>query len=64
MLLPIWSVQYRFAGKLYTVLVHGQSGKVVGQAPWSFAKIGLFVLAIALAIGLIVLVAGGAGLFA
>ncbi|MFT7485903.1 MAG: DNA-directed RNA polymerase subunit RPC12/RpoP [Candidatus Paceibacteria bacterium] len=50
-LLPIWSVQYRFGGKLYTVLVHGQSGKVVGKAPYSWVKI----------LGLVLLIAGIAG---
>lgn len=56
-LLPIWSVQYRFSGKLYTVLVHGQTGAVVGEAPWSWVKLGLLALAIAAAAGLIALVA-------
>ena len=43
-LLPIWSLNYRYGSKSYTVLVHGQSGKVVGRAPLSWAKILLFVL--------------------
>lgn len=38
-LLPIWSVQYRYGGKTYTVLVNGQSGRIVGKAPWSWIKI-------------------------
>ena len=46
-LLPIWSLQYRFRGKVYTVLVNGQTGKVVGQAPYSAVKIGALVLVIA-----------------
>lgn len=50
-LLPIWSLQYRFRGKVYTVLVHGQSGKVVGKAPYSWAKISLLVLSIVVVVG-------------
>ena len=43
-LLPIWSLQYRFGSKTYTVLVHGQTGRVVGRAPYSFWKIAAVVL--------------------
>lgn len=52
-LLPLWSVQYRFRGKVYTVLVHGQSGRVVGEAPWSWVKISLTLLVL-LAVGALV----------
>lgn len=44
-LLPIWSLTYAHGGKHYAVLVHGETGKVVGDAPYSFVKIALFVLA-------------------
>lgn len=46
-LLPVWSLGYAHAGKRYTVLIHGQSGKVVGQAPYSWIKIALVALAVA-----------------
>lgn len=60
-LLPIWSLQYRFGGKVYTVLIHGQTGRIVGKAPWSWAKILLLVLAILGGILLaVVLIGGGA----
>lgn len=49
-LLPVWSLQYRFKGEVYTVLVNGQSGCVAGKAPISWAKVALFVLAVGLAI--------------
>ncbi len=39
LLLPIWSVQYRFRDKTYTVLVHGQNGRIAGDAPLSWKKI-------------------------
>ena len=51
-LLPVWSLQYRFRGELYTVLVNGQTGRVAGKAPISWAKVALLVLGI----GLVVLV--------
>lgn len=38
-LMPVWSLTYRWNGKSYSVLIHGQSGRVVGDAPLSFAKI-------------------------
>ena len=45
-LLPLWSLTYTFGGKPYPVLVHGQTGKVVGRAPYSWIKIVLCVLAV------------------
>ena len=45
-LLPIWSLTYDFGGKSYAVLIHGQSGKVAGEAPYSWIKIALLVLGI------------------
>ncbi|MEM7305120.1 MAG: primosomal protein N' (replication factor Y) - superfamily II helicase [Planctomycetota bacterium] len=52
-LLPMWSLTYRYKQKTYTVLVHGQSGKVVGEAPYSWLKI----LALVGAVGTVVLAA-------
>jgi DNA-directed RNA polymerase subunit RPC12/RpoP len=52
-LLPLWTLQYRFGQKTYTVLIHGQTGRLVGQAPVSWVKILLLVLAI-IVVGLIV----------
>jgi hypothetical protein len=45
-LLPLWSLTYTFRGKPYAVLVHGQTGNVVGRAPWSWAKLSLSFLAL------------------
>lgn len=56
-LLPIWSLQYRFGAKSYTVLVNGQSGRINGQAPISWAKILLLVLVLALVAAIVVLAA-------
>jgi DNA-directed RNA polymerase subunit RPC12/RpoP len=57
-LLPVWSLHYRFGGRTYTVLVHGQSGRVVGRAPYSWIKIGLAALAVFLVLALGALVLG------
>lgn len=51
-LLPVWIAAYRYDGKVYRFLVNGQTGEVVGKAPWSFWKIFLFVAAIVAAIAL------------
>jgi DNA-directed RNA polymerase subunit RPC12/RpoP len=51
-LLPVWSLGYAHAGKRYTVLIHGQSGKVVGQAPYSWIKIALVALAVGASVAL------------
>jgi len=56
-LLPLWSLQYRFGGETYTVLVNGQNGCIAGKAPLSWVKIGLFVLALAAGVGVVALVA-------
>src|SRR5262249_8661223 len=45
-LLPVWSISYAYGGKNWPVLIHGQSGRVVGEAPLSWAKILLLVLVI------------------
>ncbi len=49
-LLPVWTLTYRCNGKPYTVLIHGQTGNVQGDAPISWVKVLLFVLAIAFAL--------------
>ncbi len=59
-LLPIWSVQYRFRGKLYTVLVHGQSGRVVGNAPYSWVKIMALIVLVGVVVGAVIFM-GSAG---
>ena len=38
-LLPVWTLAYRYHGKTYRVLIHGQSGRVYGKAPYSWWKI-------------------------
>jgi DNA-directed RNA polymerase subunit RPC12/RpoP len=57
-LLPIWVLHYRFRERAYTVLIHGQTGRIVGKAPYSWVKISLFILFIlaAIVIGLLLIV--------
>lgn len=57
-LLPMWSLTYTYGGKPYAVLIHGQTGNIVGEAPWSFAKIGLLVAVLAAAFFTLALVTG------
>ena len=57
-LLPLWSLQYRFRGKPYTVLIHGQSGRVAGEAPLSWVKILFAVLGAAAVVTVVVLLLG------
>ncbi len=54
-LLPLWSLTYTFGGKSFAVLVHGQTGRVVGRAPISWVKVLLAVLAVGAVIGLVAL---------
>jgi DNA-directed RNA polymerase subunit RPC12/RpoP len=59
-LLPIWSLQYRLGARTYTVLVHGQSGRIVGRAPYSWRKILFGVLGLFLTIAFVVALSIGA----
>lgn len=45
-LLPVWIAAYRYHGKVYQVIVNGQTGKISGEKPLSWIKILLFILAI------------------
>jgi DNA-directed RNA polymerase subunit RPC12/RpoP len=50
-LLPVWIAAYRYKKKIFRFLVNGQTGEVVGKAPWSVAKITLLVLFILAVVG-------------
>lgn len=45
-LLPVYIAAYRYHEKTYRFLVNGETGKVSGEAPYSFWKIFFFVLTI------------------
>ncbi len=40
-LLPVWTSQYEFNNKKYRYMINGQTGKVCGKSPVSWAKIGI-----------------------
>jgi DNA-directed RNA polymerase subunit RPC12/RpoP len=55
-LLPVWIAAYRYHQKVYRFLVNGQTGEVVGKAPWSWIKLSLLVLSlVAVAVALYLL---------
>jgi hypothetical protein len=58
-LLPLWTLTYRYGGKPYTVLIHGQTARIVGDAPWSAWKIAGLVLLGLLAVLVILGLMGG-----
>jgi DNA-directed RNA polymerase subunit RPC12/RpoP len=61
-LLPVYVAAYRYQGKPYRFLVNGQTGEVVGEAPYSFWKIFFlvaFILAVAFTIFLLTRDPGG-----
>jgi Zn finger protein HypA/HybF involved in hydrogenase expression len=55
-LLPIWISAFRYKNKVYRFLVNGQTGEIVGEAPWSIPKIASLIVLIAAIIGAIIFV--------
>jgi len=55
-LLPVWIAAYRYKGKVYRFLVNGQTGEIVGEAPWSIPKIAALCLLVLTLIAAVVLV--------
>lgn len=54
-LLPVHVLSYRYKDRVYRFLVNGQTGKVVGEKPWSGKRIASLVVFIVLIIVAIVL---------
>jgi len=46
-LLPMWICSYRYKSKIYRFLVNARTGEVQGQRPWSWVKITLAALVVA-----------------
>jgi hypothetical protein len=42
-LLPVWILAYRYRGKVFRVLINGQSGRTSGTAPTSMWKVALVI---------------------
>lgn len=58
-LLPVWIATYEHGGKVFRLLVNGQTGEIVGKAPRSSAKVGCIV---AVMIGIVLGIVGVLGL--
>ncbi len=58
MWLPVWILAYRYRGKVYRVLVNGQSGKLAGQAPLSYWKLAGVIAGIVLLVLVLMVLAG------
>jgi DNA-directed RNA polymerase subunit RPC12/RpoP len=58
-LLPVYVAAYRYKDKPYRFLVNGQTGEVRGEAPYSWVKITLAILAVIAVIVLLVVLFGG-----
>lgn len=56
-LLPVWTLAYRYRGKLYSILINARTGEVNGQRPYSAWKIASLVAAILAVVLVIVLIA-------
>jgi hypothetical protein len=60
-LVPIYIGAYRYRDQLYRVLVHGQTGKLVGDAPISWWKVAAAIAAVVLFLAALVGCLGLAG---
>lgn len=58
-LLPIWVLNYRYHGKIYTFAINGYTGKLFGDLPLSRPKLGITFGSIAVGIAAILSVIGG-----
>lgn len=52
-LLPAWFLTFRYEGQPHTIMVNGQTGKVVGAVPWNKAKLTGMLISLAIIISLL-----------
>lgn len=45
-LFPIWTAQFKWKEKIYNYAINGQTGKVIGERPYSWIKITMLILTI------------------
>jgi hypothetical protein len=43
-LVPVWLLTYVYGGRSFQVLVNGATGRIAGERPWSWIKVGLVIL--------------------
>lgn len=55
-LLPLHVLSYRYRNRVFRFLVNGQTGKVIGEKPWSGKRITAFVILVVLIIVSVILV--------
>ena len=46
MMMPVWFFTFMYKGTPYTILVNGQTGKVVGTMPWNNSRVWAIAIAI------------------
>lgn len=51
-MLPAWFLTFRYKDRPYTILVNGQTGKVIGGVPWNKERFVMVVLALGIIISL------------
>lgn len=54
-LLPLWICSYRYRDRVYRFLVNARTGEVQGQRPWSWVKVTLAALTLAVAVAIVYL---------
>lgn len=54
LLLPLYIASYRYGDKVFAFMVNGQTGKIDGDAPYSWAKIGAVVAGVAIGVAVVV----------
>jgi len=50
---PAWFLTFRYLDKPYTVLVNGQTGKIVGGVPWAKAKFNAWLTALVVGLSVV-----------
>ena len=55
-LLPVWFLTFRYRNQPYTIVMNGQSGKVIGTAPFDRKKALILLLSIYAVLGALVLI--------
>lgn len=61
-LLPVWTLTYRYRNKPYQVFVNAGTGEVQGDRPWSWIKITLAIMTLATIVGTLVYFWQGRGM--
>lgn len=50
MMMPVWFFTFKYKEKPYTILVNGQTGKVIGTMPWIIKRVVWLSIAVTLAV--------------